>query len=457
MNIKAKRVHKFNFKPFSKKQLMVLNWWADNSPVKDRKMMIADGSIRAGKTLAITLSFILFVMRNYSGENAAIAGKSVGAVRRNIIPNMLSMLLSLGYEYVEHRSDNYIEIIKGDVVNNIYLFGLKDATSASHIQGLTLAAAFIDECVIADRDGFNQLIGRCSVDGSKIFCSCNPESPYHWFYTDFIRQAKKKNILYIHFNMDDNPSLSDEIKEDYRRMFSGVWADRFILGKWVTANGLVYDMWNDDTHIIDFNDIPFIDAQKWCLSIDYGTANATCGLLCFKSYDGDIYVVDEYFHAGGRLKGMEDGEDNFDNVEGYEAQKTDLEYANDMKVFMMDNQPFTSLAWRQIDLVVDPAAASFCLQLRKSGMRVKHANNSVLDGIRTVATYLGNNKLFISNKCKNLIDEMHTYSWDEKAQVKGLDVPVKQNDHAADSLRYGIMFLKDKRDSSRAAINVGYW
>lgn len=198
----------------------------------------------------------------------------------------------------------------------------------------------------------------------------------------------------------------------------------------MTANGLVYDMWDDDTHIIDFNDIPFIDAQKWCLSIDYGTANATCGLLCFKSYDGDIYVVDEYFHAGGRLKGMEDGEDNFDNIEGYEAQKTDLEYANDMKVFMMDNQPFTSLTWRQIDLVVDPAAASFCLQLRKSGMRVKHANNSVLDGIRTVATYLGNNKLFISNKCKNLIDEMHTYSWDEKAQVKGIDQVIKQNDHA---------------------------
>ena len=148
MNIKAKRVHKFNFKPFSKKQLRVLNWWADNSPVKDRRMMIADGSIRAGKTLAITLSFILFVMRNYSGENAAIAGKSVGAVRRNIIPNMLSMLLSLGYEYVEHRSDNYIEIIKGDIVNNVYLFGLKDATSASHIQGLTLAAAFIDRIFV---------------------------------------------------------------------------------------------------------------------------------------------------------------------------------------------------------------------------------------------------------------------------------------------------------------------
>lgn len=123
-NIKARKVHKFDFKPFSQKQLRVLNWWSENSPVKDRKMMIADGSIRAGKTLAITLSFILFVMKNYNDKNAAIAGKSVGAVRRNIVPNMLSMLLSLGYDYVDHRSDNYIEIIKGDIVNNVYLFGL---------------------------------------------------------------------------------------------------------------------------------------------------------------------------------------------------------------------------------------------------------------------------------------------------------------------------------------------
>ena len=110
------------------------------------------------------------------------------------------------------------------------------ATSASHIQGLTLASVFVDEAVITDRDGFNQLLGRCSVDGSKIFCSCNPESPYHWFYTDFIKQAKKKNILYIHFTMDDNPSLSEEIKAEYKRMFSGVWAERFIEGKYICSH-----------------------------------------------------------------------------------------------------------------------------------------------------------------------------------------------------------------------------
>lgn len=188
-------------------------------------------------------------------------------------------------------------------------------------------------------------------------------------------------------------------------------------------------MFNDDTHIIDFNDIPFEEAQKWCLGIDYGTANPTAALLCFKTYDGDIYVVDEYYHAGGQLKGMED-DDDFDNVTGYEEQKTDLEYTSDMRMFLTDHQGFTSLTWRQLDTVIDPAAASFCLQMRKMGMRVKHANNSVLDGIRTVATYLGNNKLFICDKCTNLISEMHNYSWDEKAQEKGIDAVIKKHDHA---------------------------
>lgn len=393
-------------------------------------------------------------MKNYKYQNAAIAGKSVGAVRRNIVPNMLSILLSLGYEYVDHRSDNYLEIIKDDVVNYVYLFGLKDATSASHIQGLTLCSCFVDECVVADRDGFNQLLGRCSVEKSKIFCSCNPESPYHWFYTDFIKQAKKKNILYIHFTMDDNPSLSDEIKIEYKRMFSGVWADRFVAGKWVTASGIIYDMFKDDKHIINFNDIPFMDAAKWCVGVDVGTANPTSFQLVFKSYGGKFYVVNEYYHHGGRLK-MED--DNMDSVTGYEEQKTDLEYANDLRQFLIENYPFTGLRWNQVDIIVDPAAASFVLQLKKMGFKVKYANNAVLDGIRTVSTYMANNQFFVCDKCTNFINEVHNYSWDEKAQAKGIDSPEKINDHCSDAVRYGVMYLKDKRDMSRAAINVGYW
>ena len=330
---------------------------------------------------------------------------------------------------------------------------LKDATSSSHIQGLTLAGAFVDEAVVSDRDGFNQLLGRCSVDKSKIWVSCNPESPYHWFYTDFIKQAKKKNILYVHFTMDDNPSLSEEIKKEYKRMFSGVWAERFVSGKWVVARGLIYDMFND-FHILRWEDIPYQDADKWCVGIDYGTANATCFLLGFKDFEGNIYVINEYFHEGGRLA---QGESSEDDILGYENQKTDAEYASDLKQFLIYNYELTGLGYRNIEIVCDPAAASFILHLRKSRFRVKQGDNAVLDGIRTVSTYFGSNKLFISEKCKNLIEELHNYSWDEKAQAKGVDAPKKESDHAVDSLRYLVMRLKHRKELSRAAINVGYW
>ena len=186
-------------------------------------------------------------------------------------------------------------------------------------------------------------------------------------------------------------------------------------------------MWSDEKHIIDFNDIPFIDAVKWCVGVDYGTANPTTFQLMFKAYDGKIYIVNEYYHSGGRLK-TED-ENDADSVVGYEEQKTDLEYANDLKGFLMDNRPFTSLNWNNIDIIVDPAAASFVLQLRKLHFKVKHANNSVIDGIRTVSTYIGNDQFFVSNKCTNFIGEIHNYSWDDKAQAKGLDAPCKESDH----------------------------
>lgn len=303
------------------------------------------------------------------------------------------------------------------------------------------------EAVVADEDGFNQLIGRCSVEGSKIWVSCNPESPYHWFYVNFIKQAKQKNILYIHFTMDDNPSLSETIKEEYRRMFSGVWKSRFIDGKWVIANGIIYDMFNDEKHIVKDSQIPYDEIDKWCIGVDYGTGNSTCFLLLGRA-DDIIYVVGEYYFAG-RQEAQEQGY--------FEAQKTDLEYAEDMRQFIRDYYDLTGLNYRNIDIMVDPAANSFILQMRRLKMKSKRAVNDVLDGIRTVATYFGSDRLFISENCKNLIGEIHTYSWDEKAQARGVDSPKKENDHCCDALRYGIMKLKDKDKLSNATRNVGLW
>ena len=296
---------------------------------------------------------------------------------------------------------------------------------------------------------YNQATARLSVEGAKVFCNCNPESPYHWFYTDVLKNLKEQNGLYVHFTMEDNLTLSEEIKNRYKKMYSGVFADRYIKGKWVVANGLIYDMFKS-RHEIEPEDIPYEDIVKWCVGVDYGTANATAFLLCGKTADGTIYVCKEYYFAG-RLEAQAQND--------FEAQKTDLEYAEDMKQFISDNYNLTGQVYRSgpngMSIVTDPAASSFILQLRRMRMKVSRANNDVLDGIRTVATHIGDDRLFISKECVNTLKEIHTYVWDSKAQLAGIDRPTKLNDHCMDALRYSVMKLRDKNKISGAAKNVG--
>ena len=264
---------------------------------------------------------------------------------------------------------------------------------------------------------YNQATARLSVEGAKVFCNCNPESPYHWFYTDVLKNLKEQNGLYVHFTMEDNLTLSEEIKNRYKKMYSGVFADRYIKGKWVVANGLIYDMFKS-RHEIEPEDIPYDDIVKWCVGVDYGTANATAFLLCGKTADGTIYVCKEYYFAG-RLEAQAQND--------FEAQKTDLEYAEDMKQFISDSYNLTGQVYRSgpngMSIVTDPAASSFILQLRRMRMKVSRANNDVLDGIRTVATHIGDDRLFISKECVNTLKEIHTYVWDSKAQLQGRSMP----------------------------------
>lgn len=206
-------------------------------------------------------------------------------------------------------------------------------------------------------------------------------------------------------------------------------------------------MFSKEVNLIEPEDIPYESAREWCIGVDYGTGNATCFLLCMKDDNGVIYVCKEYYFAG-RKEAQE--------ANDYEAQKTDLEFAEDMREFIADNYILTGKTYRQIEIMIDPAASSFKLQLRRFHMKAKNANNEVLDGIRTVATYLGKGELKISTECTHLIQEIHTYMWDEKAQLRGQDIPVKVNDHCCDSLRYSVMRLKDKSKIGNATRNIGF-
>ena len=287
---------------------------------------------------------------------------------------------------------------------------MRDESSQDLVQGLTLASAFLDEVVLMPESFYNQVLARLSVEGAKVWLSCNPNSPYHWFYTKVLKQLKEKDGIYIHFTMKDNPSLRPEIVARYEKMYSGVWKRRFIDGRWSVADGLIYDMFTKENNLVKPDEVPYDEAIKWCVGVDYGTANATTFLLGMKTFTGDIYIVREYYFEG-RKEAHEHGD--------YDNQKSDIEFADDMVEFLGQTYEYTQIPYNKMDIVVDPAAASFKVQLHRSGMRTKDARNAVIDGIRDVASYLSSGKLKISTECKNTLKEIHTYSWDETAQERG--------------------------------------
>lgn len=400
----------FKFKPFSNKQLKVLTWWLPNSPVQDKDGIIADGAIRSGKTLAMSLSFVIWAMTTFNNQNFGMCGKTIGSFRRNVLFWLKLMLRSRGYGVADHRADNLIVVTRGDITNYFYIFGGKDERSQDLIQGITLAGCFFDEVALMPESFVNQATGRCSVDGSKFWFNCNPDGPYHWFKINWIDKIFEKNLLYLHFTMDDNLSLSEKIKARYRAMYTGVFFQRYILGLWVVAEGVIYDMFDTVKHTVKsltglLNDLYYV-------SIDYGTQNATVFLLWCKNNQGKWICIKEYYYSG-----LDESE-----------QKTDTEYADDLKAFLGDIKPRA--------IIIDPSAASFIAELRKRGYNIKKAKNDVLDGIRYVATLLNQELIAFSEECKNTILEFNSYIWDTKASERGEDKPIKQHDHAMDAVRY---------------------
>lgn len=436
-NIKSRQKGQtFHFSPFSRKQKQVLTWWCKDSPVHDKDGIIADGAIRSGKTVSMSLSFAMWAMSTFNGQNFAMCGKTIGSFRRNVLFWLKLMLKSRGYSVIDRRADNLIIIRKGDTENYFYIFGGKDERSQDLIQGITLAGVFFDEVALMPESFVNQATGRCSVEGSKFWFNCNPDGPYHWFKVNWIdkstgylgkervEQIRKKaaeegkdpglkEILYLHFTMDDNLSLSEEIKARYRSMYIGVFFKRYILGLWAAAEGVIYDMFDPEKHVKNIKEFfqILVNGNRY-VSCDYGTQNATVFLLWNKGINGKWYCIREYYYSG-RDKGK---------------QKTDAEYADDLKKWLDGT--------RIKAMIVDPSAASFIAELRKRGYKVIKANNDVLDGIRLVGMLLNLEMLIFSSSCTETIKEFASYIWDEKAAEHGEDKPVKQHDHGCDAVRY---------------------
>lgn len=257
------------FTPFSKKQLAVLTWWCNKSVAKDKFGIICDGAIRSGKTLCMSISFISWAFYFFSDSSFALCGKTISSLKRNVIVPLIPVLNSLGFKCDFKISKNYLEIAKEKVKNRFYIFGGRDESSASLIQGMTLSGVLFDEVALMPRSFVEQAIARCSVKNAKFWFNCNPEHPFHWFYNEWILKKDEKNMLYIHFKMEDNPSLPKEVIKRYKSLYSGVFYERFIDGKWVVADGIVYPMFDAKRHIKKCE----TTFSKYYLSCDYGTVN----------------------------------------------------------------------------------------------------------------------------------------------------------------------------------------
>ena len=394
-----------NFTSFSEKQMRVLTWWCKNSSAKDFDGIICDGAVRSGKTVCMSISFVTWAMGNFNDTSFALCGKTVTSLRRNVITPLLPVLTELGFECREKVSKGLIEIEFGGVKNRFYLFGGRDESSAALIQGLTLGGILLDEVVLMPRSFVEQAVARCSVANSRLWFNCNPENPMHWFYNEWIAKAKEKNCYYLHFTMEDNPSLSQAIVERYRSLYSGAFYERFVEGKWVAAEGLVYPFFSENTDVSQETPV----CEKYYISCDYGTVNPF-SLGLWGLYEGVWYRVDEYYWASKR--------------EG--SQKTDEEYYEELEKLA---------AGRQIEAVIaDPSAVSFMECVRRHGrFRVIPAKNDVADGIRRVSESLKCGRIKICSHCRDIIREFGLYRWDANVLR---DTPRKEHDHAMDDMRY---------------------
>ena len=384
--------------PISSKQRQILAF-----PFTKYDVLIADGAIRSGKTVFMMLAFVDDAMRRYNNQRFGICGKTVDSTVKNIIMPYLGLTYAQDkYRLQWRRTDKLLVVSDGEHTNVFEVFGGKDESSFMLIQGRTLAGVLLDEVALQPRSFVEQALARCSVAGSKLWFNCNPASPQHWFYTEWIQHAKERNALHLHFQLEDNPSLDEAIIQRYKSLYTGVFYQRYILGEWVLAEGLVYD----------FGEENITDEQpagtEYYISVDYGTLNPfSAGLWSVTG--GKAVRIKEYYYDGRKTQKQLTDEEYCDAIEklaeGYDIKR----------------------------VIIDPSAASFIAALRKRKFHTQQANNDVNDGIRRTAVYLRDGNIKIHRSCVNSIREFGLYRWDEKSTD---DRVIKENDHAMDDIRY---------------------
>lgn len=408
-----------DWKPFSPKQLDFIR----NSQAK---LNIADGAVRSGKTIACTVRWIDYALTGPKGD-LCMMGKSMGALKRNVLNDL--------FDIVGPKQSRWIDRQQGEFQlfdRRVYAFGAANEEAESKIRGATFAGAYCDEANLYPESVWMQLQARLSIPGAKCFANCNPDSPYHWFYQKVIMSDEIASKMRWSFKMDDNLSLSEEYKQQLASQFSGVYKRRFIEGEWCVAEGLIYDAFNKNKHVIRY-DREYLEkhAIRYFIGCDQGTSTTTSWSLFVELNDRPLHIhkLAEYYYDAIKKQ----------------RQKSDEELMVDFKVFTGQHAHLTDKKGGIWMVYVDPAASSWDAALTKNQIRHQHADNDVKYGIATVAGLLSQDNYTMDPSCVNTIEEYETYSWDASAQILGQDKPVKKHDHACDSDRYGIhTYLKGR-------------
>lgn len=379
----------------------------------DARVNLWTGSIRSGKTIASLLRWLRYVATAPLGGELVMAGRTRDSIARNVFgPLMDRSLFGPLAGLVSYTAGAPTATVLG---RKVWVLGSSDTRAELVLRGLTVAGAYVDEATLVTEGFWTTLLGRMSVPGAQLFATTNPDGPAHWLKRQVVDRAAELGYRVFRFRLTDNEWLCREnpgYVAQIMREYVGLWYRRFIDGEWVQAEGAVFDMWDPARHVARHQAIPTLE-RVMSLGVDYGTTNPTRGLLVGLA-ERRLYVVDEWAPPNGL---------------------TDAVQSQRLRGWLDHGDRAGRPEW----VYVDPAAASFKLQLFHDGMtNVANAHNDVLAGIRTVGSLFATDRLLVSDRCAHLIDQVPGYSWDPKKTAKGEDAPIKVDDHEADALRYAV-------------------
>lgn len=386
-------------KVYTRKQLQLLDMWR-NGELK--RINILEGSVRSGKTYISLILWAFWVASMPIDGNYLMVAKTLTSLRRNCLDLLQELVGTNNFTYSTSQKEGRL------FGRLVYLEGVNDVRAESKIRGMTLNGAYCDELTLFTEDFFSMLLSRLSEKGAKLFGTTNPDNPHHWFKENYIDRQGELSMMDMQFLIEDNDFLDPEYVENLKKEYSGVFYDRFILGLWVIAEGVVYPNFDKTKHVIKYEP-PKKDDGRYYISIDYGTYNPFSAGL-WRIEGNKAIRIKEIYYDGRKAR----------------KQKTDEEYYTDIESLAGD--------YYIQYIIVDPSASSFIETIRRHGkFNVKKAVNDVLDGILNVSSFLDAGMLLFDESCEDSFREFHSYAWDDKATE---DKVIKENDHAMDDIRY---------------------